>query len=467
MSDLTAVVLAAGLGTRMRSTTPKVLHALAGRPLVEFPVRAALELGASRVVVVTSGHPAIAERLDRAFPGQVVTAVQDPPRGTGDAARVGLERVETERVLILCGDTPLVTARELSAVVEASLQDGVALAVGCAELDEPRGYGRVLTSADGAAQEIREERDLKSDGERAIRLVNAGIYAGRSRDVRSALAGLSPNNAQNEYYLTDIVPALARSGRVEAVVGAADALVGVNDRSQLRDAEETLFARIRARLGREGVTVHGDARIDDTVRVGAGAEIEANVRLRGNTIVGENAFIDVGSVVTDTTIAAGAELKPYSVMTSSRVGEKAQIGPFSHLRPDSEIEAEAHIGNFVETKKTRVRRGAKANHLAYLGDGDIGERANLGAGTIFCNYDGFQKHRTTIGEGAFIGSDSQLVAPVTIGKGAYVACGSSVTEDVPDEALAIGRARQTNKPGYGAKLRARLAEAAREAKKKT
>ncbi|HEY3500857.1 MAG TPA: bifunctional UDP-N-acetylglucosamine diphosphorylase/glucosamine-1-phosphate N-acetyltransferase GlmU [Polyangiaceae bacterium] len=466
MSDLTAVVLAAGLGTRMKSTTPKVLHALAGRPLIEFPVRAALELGAARVVVVTSGHADIDELLKRVFEGRVVTAVQDPPRGTGDAARVGLERVETEHVLILCGDTPLVTSRELSEVVEASRKQGVVLTVGSAELDEPRGYGRVLTASDGRATEIREERDLGSDAERAVRLVNAGIYAGRTRDIRGALSGLSPNNAQNEYYLTDIVAALGRTGRVLPVVGAADALVGVNDRSQLREAEETLFARIRARLGREGVTVHGDARIDDTVRVAPGAEIEANVRLRGATVVGENAFIDVGSVVTDCSIAAGAELKPYSVMTSSRVGESAQIGPFSHLRPDSEIEAEAHIGNFVETKKTRVRRGAKANHLAYLGDGDIGERANLGAGTIFCNYDGFQKHRTTIGAGAFVGSDSQLVAPVSIGKGAYVACGSSITEDVPDDALAIGRARQTNKPGYGAKLRERLAEKAREAKKK-
>jgi bifunctional UDP-N-acetylglucosamine pyrophosphorylase / glucosamine-1-phosphate N-acetyltransferase len=464
MSDLTAVVLAAGLGTRMKSGTPKVLHTLAGRPLIEFPVRAALALGAVRVVVVTSGHPAIAELLARVFAGQVVTAVQDPPRGTGDAARVGLDCVESERVLILCGDTPLVTGPELARVVDASRE--AKLCVGCAELAEPRGYGRVFTAPDGGATEIREERDLTSDAERAVRLVNAGIYAGRSADVKSAIRELTPNNAQGEYYLTDIVQSLARAGRVAAVVGPADALAGVNDRAQLREAEELLFARIRTRLGREGVTVHGDARIDDTVEVGPGAEIEANVRLRGATRVGANAFIDVGSVVSDSLIAAGAVLKPYSIVSASRVGEAAQIGPFSHLRPESEIEADAHIGNFVETKKTRVRRGAKANHLAYLGDGDVGEKANVGAGTIFCNYDGFQKHRTTIGEGAFIGSDSQLVAPVSIGKGAYVASGSSVTEDVPDDALAIGRARQQNKPGYGAKLRNRLAEAARQAKSK-
>jgi bifunctional UDP-N-acetylglucosamine pyrophosphorylase/glucosamine-1-phosphate N-acetyltransferase len=212
------------------------------------------------------------------------------------------------------------------------------------------------------------------------------------------------------------------------------------------------------------VSVHGDARIDDTVLVAPDATIGPAVRLRGKSSVGVGAFIDVGAVVTDSEIQARAIVKPYSVITSSRVGEGAEIGPFAHLRPDSDIEAEAHIGNFVETKKTRVRRGAKANHLAYLGDGDIGERANIGAGTIFCNYDGYQKHKTTIGEGAFVGSDSQIVAPVTVGKGAYVGTGTTVTEDVPDEALAIGRMRQTNKPGYAATLKSRLAEAARVAK---
>jgi bifunctional UDP-N-acetylglucosamine pyrophosphorylase/glucosamine-1-phosphate N-acetyltransferase len=242
--------------------------------------------------------------------------------------------------------------------------------------------------------------------------------------------------------------------------------MGVNDREQLRLAEEALFASVRARLGRAGVTVRGDARIDDTVVVAPGAEIEASVRLRGVTRVGEGALIDQGSVVTDSEIAPRAVIKPYSIVVSSTVGEAAQVGPFSHLRPESTIEADAHIGNFVETKKTRVRRGAKANHLAYLGDGDIGERANVGAGTIFCNYDGYQKHQTTIGPGAFIGSDSQLVAPVTVGKDAYVASGSSITEDVPDGALAIARARQVIKPDYAAPLKSRLEAAARAAKAK-
>lgn len=462
MSDLSAVILAAGLGTRMKSSLPKVLHPIAGRPLIEYPVRAALALGAERVVVVTSGNPQIDELLTKVFGDRVVTARQDPPRGTGDAARVGLEKVETAHVLILCGDTPLVGTEELAAVVAASRE--AELAVGVAELSDPHGYGRVLTTADGLVLEIREQKDLRSDAERAVRLVNAGIYAGSTAKLRAALAGLTPNNAQNEYYLTDVVAALAGSGRVVTARGPAAALVGVNDRAQLVEAEELLFATIRARLGREGVSVRGDARIDSTVSVGRDAEIEAGVRLRGPTSIGEGAFIDVGCVVVDSAVAARAVLKPYSIVASSSVGEGAQIGPFAHLRPESEIEADAHIGNFVETKKTRVRRGAKANHLSYLGDGDIGEGANVGAGTIFCNYDGYQKHRTVIGPGAFIGSDSQLVAPVTVGKGAFVASGTSVTQDVPDDALAIGRVRQENKPGRASLMRERLSAAAREAK---
>jgi len=463
MDEFSAIVLAAGQGTRMKSALPKVLHRLAGRALVEFSVRAALEAGAARVVLVTSGNPEIDGLAERAFSGKpVVLAVQNPPRGTGDAARIGLERVETDRVLVFYGDTPLVTATELALVLEAA--KGSELALVSAELDDPTGYGRVLRGENGDVLEIREQRDLRSDAERAVREVNAGIYATRSGRLRRALSEVRPNNAQGEFYLTDAVAILARAGRVTGVRGPAETLVGVNDREQLRAAEEMLFARIRARLGREGVTVHGDARIDDSVLVAADAEIGPGVRLRGKSSIGAGALVDVGVVVTDSEIGPRAIVKPYSVITQSRVGEAAEIGPFAHLRPESDIEAEAHIGNFVETKKTRVRRGAKANHLAYLGDGDVGERANVGAGTIFCNYDGYLKHRTVIGEGAFIGSDSQLVAPVTIGKGAYVGTGTTVTEDVPDDALAIGRARQTTKEGYAKKLKERLSEAARAKK---
>jgi bifunctional UDP-N-acetylglucosamine pyrophosphorylase/glucosamine-1-phosphate N-acetyltransferase len=240
------------------------------------------------------------------------------------------------------------------------------------------------------------------------------------------------------------------------VLGSRQALIGVNDRRQLREVDELLARRIVDWHARRGVTIRGLPRIDDTVEIEADAIIEDNVQLRGTTRIGAGATIDVGCVLTDSVVEPCASLKPYSVVVSSRIGPGAQIGPFAHLRPGSEIDQEARIGNFVETKKTRLRRGAKANHLAYLGDGDIGERANIGAGTIFCNYDGFRKHRTVVGEGVFVGSDSQIVAPVTIGQGAYVATGTTVTEDIPAEALAIGRARQQNKPGYATGLRERL-----------
>lgn len=440
----------------MKSAVPKVLHPAAGRPLVVYPVRAAIEAGATRVVVVASPatRDAVHEVLSATFPGtSIETVVQDPPRGTGDAARIGLRAVDAPRVMILYGDTPLLRVEDLRALSAALVADRSAkLALLSALLDDPSGYGRILRDASGRVLEIREHRDLDSDAQRAVREVNAGVYVADTAALRDALGKIDADNAQGELYLTDTV-ALTPS---LAIPGDRSALLGVNDRAQLAEAEVILYRRIAVRHGAAGVTVRGDARIEDGVEIEPDAVIDAGVTLRGATRVAAGAVIDVGSVITDSSVGAGALVKPYSVITSSSVGAGAQIGPFAHLRPDSVIEDEAHIGNFVETKKTRVRRGAKANHLSYLGDGDVGEKANVGAGTIFCNYDGFVKHKTTIGEGAFIGSDSQLVAPVTIGKGAYVATGTTVTKDVPDDALAIGRAKQENKLGYASRLKARL-----------
>jgi bifunctional UDP-N-acetylglucosamine pyrophosphorylase / glucosamine-1-phosphate N-acetyltransferase len=457
---LSAIVLAAGMGTRMKSQLPKVLHPLCGRPLVDYPVTAAFEAGADQVVVVTSGQPQLTRALEERYgKGRISVAVQDPPRGTGDAVRAGLSAVKHARTLILYGDTPLLRAQDLAGLLAALEVPEQQLAILTALLDVPFGYGRVLRDASGAVTEVREERDLQSDAERAIREVNAGMYAANTEKLRGAIALLKPNNAQGEYYLTDIVASLAKISRVAPVLGQAEALLGVNDRADLGRAEELLFARHRDQHRKAGVTVHGDARIDSGVEISADAEIGAGVSLRGKTKVGSGTRVDVGSVLVDAVIGADVEIKPYCVISQSSVGDRAQLGPFAHLRPESEIESDAHIGNFVETKKTRVRRGAKANHLAYLGDADVGERANIGAGTIVCNYDGFVKRQTTIGEGAFIGSDSQLIAPVVIGKNAYVGTGSTITEDVPEEALAIGRGRQVNKLGYATKLRERLAAA--------
>lgn len=457
MNSFVAVVLAAGQGTRMKSALPKVLHPLAGRPLLEYPLRAAFDAGAERAVVVTQGQPEIEAHLARALGAdRIRTVVQDPPRGTGDAARIGLSGIPSPRVLVLYGDTPLVRAEDLKALVAALDAPGSPdLVCMTCRVAEPFGYGRILRDAAGRLLEIREQRDLESDAQRAITEVNAGMYAARTEALARVLGELRPNNAQGEYYLTDAVHLLGPD-RVASVEGHADALVGVNDRAQLHDAEERLFARIRERHGRAGVTIRGDARIDDTVVIEPDALIEAGVRLRGATRIGAGARIDVGAVLDDADVGEGVVVKPYTVITASTVRARAQVGPFAHLRPDSLLEEEAHVGNFVETKKTRLGRGAKANHLSYLGDGDVGAGANVGAGTIFCNYDGFRKHRTVIGEGAFIGSDSQLVAPVTVGKGAYVGTGTTVTRDVPDDALAIGRARQENKLGYAPRLKARL-----------
>lgn len=461
--SLVAIVLAAGQGKRMKSREPKVLHLLAGRPLLFYPVRAAREAGATRVVVVVSPdhETRIAEWLASAFgadAGEVV--VQSPPRGTGDAARVGFRRVRPDErhVLILYGDTPLVRGEDLRPLVDAtSKADGPDLAALSCRAPDPHGYGRIRRDPSGAFVGIVEQRDLTSDAERAIEEVNAGMYAGTRTFFERALSGLSADNAQREYYLTDIVPTAVAGAGAVALRGHADALVGVNDRAQLVQAEERMFERIRLRHADGGATLRGDARVDDTVQLGQDVDVAPGVRLRGSTRVGDGAVIDVGSVVTDSALGAGVVLKPYSVVQDSVVADGAVLGPFCHLRPGSDIGEEAHVGNFVETKKTRLGRGSKANHLAYLGDGQIGDGVNVGAGTIFCNYDGFKKHVTVVDDGAFIGSDSQIVAPVRIGKGAYVATGTTVTHDVPDDALAISRTKQQTKAGYASRLKARLA----------
>jgi bifunctional UDP-N-acetylglucosamine pyrophosphorylase/glucosamine-1-phosphate N-acetyltransferase len=473
MKTTTAIVLAAGQGTRMKSALPKIMHPLCGLPLVHFGVRAALDAGCGEVIVVV-GHArtAVEQYLARAFAGERVrTAVQEQQRGTGDAARAGLDAIgpeaPPERVLILNGDVPLLRADDLGAVVRP-LDDAApaTLAFATCQVDDPRGYGRILRRG-GAVSEIREHRDLATDEERAVREINAGVYAASLAVMREAVGTLSPDNAQGELYLTDIVSFTAKAGRrIAAVELGADALAGVNDRDQLAQVEHTLHQRLLRSWRLAGVTIREGARVDAGVVLEPDVVIESGAVLRGSTRIERGARIDVGCVLTNVAVGAGADIRPYTVAADSRIGPRAQVGPFSHLRAESDIGEEAHMGNFVETKKTRLGRGAKANHLSYLGDGIVGEGANLGAGTIFCNYDGVQKHTTTIEAGVFIGSDSQLVAPVTVGAHAYVATGTTVTRDVPPDAMAIGRVRQENKEGYAAKLRARLKAAKEAAAKK-
>lgn len=445
----------------MKSARAKVLHELCGKSMLHHVLRAAFDGGVTNAIVVVGFDAENVKSSLASWGERVTTVLQAEQRGTGHAVGCALPALgaSASQALVLCGDTPLLQSDDVAKLVAAlssAAHESAAIALLTCEVADPTGYGRILRDAHGKVSGIREHKDCAPE-ERAIREINPAMYAVRAAFLREAVPKLTPNNAQGELYFTDVVAqAAAAGGAVGIVVQDPSSLVGINDRAQLHSAELVMGRAIRDRLRKSGVTIHEHVRVDAGVVVEADAVLEQAVVLRGDTVVGRGAFIDVGCVLTDVIVEAGARLQPYSIATKSKIGPKAQIGPFSHLRPDSEIHEDAHIGNFVETKKTVVRKGAKANHLAYLGDGDIGEGANIGAGTIFCNYDGFKKHKTEIAAGAFIGSDSQLIAPIRIGVGAYVATGTTVTKNVPDDGLAIARVKQENKEGYASKLKARL-----------
>jgi bifunctional UDP-N-acetylglucosamine pyrophosphorylase/glucosamine-1-phosphate N-acetyltransferase len=466
-SPLAAVVLAAGRGTRMKSATAKVLHPLGGRPLAWYPVRAALEAGASPVVVVVGHQAAAVEAALRAsLPGAPLRfALQAEQRGTADAVRAarGALRGVTGPIAILSGDTPLLSAGTLRQVVRARARARGPLAFATMNLATPRGYGRVLRDAQGRPARIVEEKDA-SASERAVGEVNAGLYCADAAFLWKALARVGSANAQGEFYLTDLVALAARRSPAVAVEVEPLQAFGVNDREELARAGRVLQRRRAAELMRAGVTLEDPNRFhcDEAVVIAADVTIEPGVSLRGATRIGRDCRIGQGSVLADAVLAAGVTVRPYTVIEGpATVGAHAMLGPFSRIRPGSELGEGVHLGNFVETKKARLGKGTKANHLAYLGDADIGAGVNVGCGTITCNYDGERKHLTRIGDGAFIGSDSVLVAPIEIGAGAYVAAGSTLTEPVPAGALALGRARQLNKEGWARRLQ--VARAARRA----
>jgi bifunctional UDP-N-acetylglucosamine pyrophosphorylase/glucosamine-1-phosphate N-acetyltransferase len=468
-SDFVTVILAAGQGTRMKSERAKVLHAVAGLPMYAHVVHAALGAGSRQVVVVVGhGREAVESDVRARFDERVVTAVQERQLGTGDAVRAGLKALAdfSGYVAVLYGDTPLVGEELVRALMQTALESDAAAALLTSSVEDPTGYGRILRDGSGRVLRIREHKDA-SEAERAVSEINPGLYAFRAPFLREALSKLSTDNAQGELYLTDVIEQAAQANTLASLGWGFEDTLGVNDRAQLAHCEALLRRRIAARFARAGVTMRDltTTYIDAEVTLEADVVLEPNVHLRGRTRIAAGAHVDTGCVLRDVTVARGAYLKPYTVATESEIGERAETGPFAHLRPASVMEAESKVGNFVEMKKTRLGHGSKASHLAYLGDGQIGRDVNIGAGTIFCNYDGVNKHVTTIEDGAFVGSDSQLIAPVRIGKGAYVGTGSTINIDVPAGALAISRGRQVNKEGYAAKLAARF-RALKEAKAK-
>jgi bifunctional UDP-N-acetylglucosamine pyrophosphorylase/glucosamine-1-phosphate N-acetyltransferase len=440
----------------MRSARAKVLHQLLGRPLVAYPIELARELGADPVIAVLGHQRAEVEAaLGSRFGADVEVVEQTQRLGTGHALRMALPALRQARglMMVLYGDVPLLRRETLRALLAAARRGVLALVT--TTPPDPTGYGRIVRDRSGAVLRVVEHRDASPD-ELAIGEINAGIYAGPVEFFRAAIAGLKPRNAAGEYYLTDVIARAAGSIGVRAVAADFRDVAGVNDRRQLAEAEGILRERINARwMAHATLRSPATIEIEPDVIIERDAEIGRGVALRGRTRVGAGARIGDGVLLTDTQVAAGAEIKAYTVASEASIGRNAKVGPFAHLRPGSVLDEDVHVGNFVETKKTTLGRGSKANHLTYLGDTTVGRKVNVGAGTITCNYNGYEKTRTVIEDGAFIGSDSQLVAPVTIGKRAVVAAGATVTEDVPPGALAISRAAQVAVTGYAEKLAGR------------
>jgi bifunctional UDP-N-acetylglucosamine pyrophosphorylase / glucosamine-1-phosphate N-acetyltransferase len=451
MSDLHVVVLAAGKGTRMKSFQPKVLHRVAGEPMINHVLRAADSLNPQTRVVVL-GHLADSVRAALGKRPELGFVLQEPQLGTGHAllqAETAL-RGRSGTLVLLSGDVPLMTAATLRRLIRAHEDAGATLTVLTADVADASGYGRIVRE-NGHLVRIIEERDASSE-ERGIREINSGVFAFDLAPLFDALRAIASRNAQGEYYLPDLVSIYrARGRRVQALkLERPEEILGINSRRELAEVSAIVRRQKVEALMAAGVTLEDPATtyVDVDVEVGADTIIHPGVHLEGRTLIGPACELHAGVRIVNSTLGARVTVLNYCVITGSRVGDEARIGPFANLRPESDVGAGAHIGNFVELKKTVMGPGSKANHLAYLGDSTIGERVNVGAGTITCNYDGKTKHRTVIEDGAFIGSDSQLIAPVTVGRGAYVAAGSSITENVPPGALGIARGRQTNVEGW-------------------
>ncbi len=453
-----AVIMAAGLGTRMKSRLPKVLHPILGDATLLWVLRTLPTGLGGAVVVVHHGKDQVIAALEAwqkagLLPCPVSTVDQGEPLGTGHALQTcipELDRLGASRVVILSGDVPLTSSATVARLCTAH---GLLMAM---DLDAPGSYGRVIQHPDGRLADIVEAKDA-TPAQLAIGRVNGGAYALPWPALRKALLGLTNHNAQKEYYLTDAVAAAAKEVPVAVEICAPEELAGMNSRFDQAALQASARELIQRHWMAEGVTfLHPESTlVGPRVRLDRDVLLEAGVTLEGAVRVGEGTRIGQGTVITDSVLGTDVEVRPYCVIEKASVGAGAKIGPFARLREGTELAEDVHVGNFVETKKAKLHRGAKANHLAYLGDTEIGEKTNIGAGVITCNYDGVHKHKTTIGRNVFVGSDTQLVAPVVIGDGALIGAGSTITQDVPADALALSRVPQTSSEGGAVRLRER------------
>ena len=455
------LVLAAGKGARMRSSRPKVLHRLAGCPLVEHVLRAADPLAAASTTLVVGHQADVVERELAASRGALRFARQDRQLGTAHAVLQAEPVLAGQRgaLIVLMGDAPLVSPRTTQALAETHERTGAAATVLTATLERPYGYGRIVRSG-GQLAEVVEEADA-TPAQRTLREVNSGIYAFDLAPLFAALRAVPEAGPKRERYLPGILRRYREQGLdVETVAAAADEIRGINSRRELAEAGALMRHRKNEEMMAAGVTIvdPATAYVDVDVDVGPDTVIHPGVILEGRTSIGARCELHAGVRIVNSVVGDDVTVNNHSVIVDAEVAGAARVGPFAHVRPGSTVGAEAKVGNFVELKKATLGAGAKASHLSYVGDAEVGAGANIGAGTITCNFDGAVKHRTTIGDGVFVGSGTQLVAPVTVERGAYVAAGSCITDDVPADALALARARQVNKPERAAALRNRLAD---------
>ena len=456
-------IMAAGKGTRLKSKRPKVLHEIGGRPLILHVIAAAETIAPPDRIYCIIGHHADNVRTVAVSTG-VHFVSQVEQRGTGHALQMLKKhfaftgQTPPEHLLVLSGDVPLIRPKTLQSLCAFHLEQEAAMTILTAVPPDPTGYGRVLRQSEDSPEvaAIVEQKDLKPD-ELATPEINSGIYCFETKALFANLDRLSNQNASGEFYLTDIASLLVSEGQRVIAIQAEhiDEVLGANTIAEMMHLDAAMRLATARKLMAQGVTIFRPETcvIDSTVEVDADTTIEPFVQLLGNTHIGHDCRIGSYSVIQNSTIGDGVLIRTGCILEQSTIGRNALLGPYAHLRPGSDIGEDAHVGNFVETKNIRLGRGSKANHLNYLGDADIGSGVNVGAGAITCNYDGVLKHRTTIGDNVFVGSDSTLVAPLTIGEGAYIAAGSSITQDVPSGALAIARNQQTTKPGWVAERR--------------